>query len=198
VSGFDPTDDFDAHLQRRSTLQRHLTELDRLEPPAEVDEFVLAKARDAIEAPSPAPVFTPMRWAAPFALAASVLIAIGVVFLQRSRPAPRPASSSQLSEEVTVTGRRREAAAPMQSAPVAVAPAVAAPPAVAPPPEAAGEVEPAFMAARSSAAAKRLSPQQWMRQIDALRAAGQSEEADRQLTLLRQTYPKFRVPPQPR
>jgi hypothetical protein len=43
--------------------------------------------------------------------------------------------------------------------------------------------------------AAELAPAQWIERIVKLREAGRDDEADRELTRLRERYPDFKVPP---
>ncbi len=70
-------DEFDAFLRRRAPVFRRPD--DGLEPPPELDRIVLRQAREAIEAPGAERVYRSPRWAAPMALAATVLLAFTVV-----------------------------------------------------------------------------------------------------------------------
>src|SRR3954462_9308162 len=94
----DPEQDdvFEAYLKRRAVLPALDNEL---EPPAALDETVLAKAREAIQpaAPSSAPtrlsMGRPARWAVPVALAATILLCLSVVInisLNTNRPRSSP------------------------------------------------------------------------------------------------------------
>ena len=71
-------DEFEDFLKRRSP--RFRAPDDMVEPPSELDRVVLRQAREAIETPRPLRVFRGPRWAAPVALAATLVLAVGVVF----------------------------------------------------------------------------------------------------------------------
>jgi len=82
---------FEAYLKRRSVLPNALD--DRLEPPAALDEIVLRRAREAIEAQEVPAAKQHMarapRWAMPVALAATILLCLSVVLnisLNTNRP----------------------------------------------------------------------------------------------------------------
>lgn len=96
-------DDFDDFLRRRKPVFRR--DDDDLEPPAELDRIVLRQAREAIEADKPQRVFRGPRWGAPIALAATVLVALSVVF-HGGMPATSPVG------EVAVQSISREVATP--------------------------------------------------------------------------------------
>ena len=77
MNGPDP--EFDEFLKRRRPLFRRDVD-DGLEPPAELDRIVLRQAREAIEGDRPAPVFRTPRWIAPFAIAATLVLGLAIVF----------------------------------------------------------------------------------------------------------------------
>src|SRR5678816_1815017 len=111
-------DDFDDFLKRRKPVFRSPD--DMFEPPAELDRVVLRQAREAIESERPVRVFRNPRWAAPVALAATLVMAFTVLFyagLPRSQ-APVPEVTVQnIADRVDVP----RAEAPMESAPAPVA-----------------------------------------------------------------------------
>jgi hypothetical protein len=78
MTGPEREEEFEQFLQQRTILPHRLAETERFEPPAEVDRVVLARAKAAIHTPEPAPVFRPARWALPFGLAATLVIAFAV------------------------------------------------------------------------------------------------------------------------
>jgi hypothetical protein len=71
-------DEFEDFLKRRKHKFRAPDEV--FGPPEELDRVVLRQAREAIETPRPLGVFRGPRWAAPIALAATLVLAVGVVF----------------------------------------------------------------------------------------------------------------------
>ena len=83
-------DEFDDFLKRRKPVFRSPD--DMFEPPAELDRVVLRHAREAIESDRPARVFRNPRWAAPVALAASLLLGFTMLFYaglpQKQAPVP--------------------------------------------------------------------------------------------------------------
>ena len=111
-------DEFDDFLQRRKPVFRSPD--DMFEPPAELDRVVLRHAREAIESDRPVRVFRNPRWAAPVALAASLLLAFTMLFYaglpQKQAPVP----------EVTVQNIAERADVPQAEAPMEPAPAVVA------------------------------------------------------------------------
>ena len=71
--------EFEDFLKRRRPLFRHDVD-DGLEPPAELDRIVLRQARQAIESDRPLRLFRMPRWAAPVAIAATLVLGMSVVF----------------------------------------------------------------------------------------------------------------------
>jgi hypothetical protein len=71
--------EFEDFLKRRRPLFRRELD-DGLEPPAELDRIVLRQARQAIEADRPLRMFGMPRWAAPVAIAATLVLGLSVVF----------------------------------------------------------------------------------------------------------------------
>ena len=111
-------DEFDDFLKRRKPVFRSPD--DMFEPPAELDRVVLRQAREAIESERPVRVFRNPRWAAPMALAATMLLAFTILFYaalpQKQTPEP----------EVTVQNIAERVDMPQAEAPMASAPSVAA------------------------------------------------------------------------
>jgi hypothetical protein len=150
MSGPDEFDDFVA--RRRPLFPRPP---DGLEPPAELDRLVLRQARDAIRPESPEPAYHGARWGMPVAVAASVLVAAGIVLHVFSK-GPEP--------QVTVQN-----VAQQLEAPAAVSTGVPAAPG--------GRESPAW---RGDARA-------WMAEIERLRAAGRTAEAEAELVEYRKS-----------
>ena len=71
--------EFEEFLKRRRPLFRR-EEDDGLEPPPELDRLVLRQAREAIRAEQPLPMYRGSRWAAPLAIAATLVLGLAVVF----------------------------------------------------------------------------------------------------------------------
>jgi hypothetical protein len=118
-----PDSEFDDLLQRRRPLFRRDLD-DGLEPPAELDRIVLRQARDAIESDRPLRMFKMSQWAAPTAIAATLVLGLSIVFKAGM-------DSKTKIPEVTIesAAQRQEAPAdtfsppPPPPAPVASAPA---------------------------------------------------------------------------
>jgi hypothetical protein len=70
----DRDSEFEAFLKRRTLLPNTV---EKLEPPAALDEIVLDKAREAVHAPRQSA--RPARWATPMALAATILLCFAIV-----------------------------------------------------------------------------------------------------------------------
>jgi len=111
-------DEFDDFLKRRKPVFRSPD--DMFEPPAELDRVVLRHAREAIESDRPARVFRNPRWAAPVALAASLLLGFTMLFYaglpQKQAPVPE-VTVQNIAERVDVP----QAEAPKESASSVVA-----------------------------------------------------------------------------
>jgi hypothetical protein len=98
-------DEFETFLKRRTVLSNGMSDDDKLEPPKTLDALVLKRAREAVRErrqSNRAP-----RWAAPVALAATILLCVSVV-LNVSLNTNRPAGDL-----------RRQAAATVDKAPAA-------------------------------------------------------------------------------
>jgi len=208
-------DEFEDFLKRRKPVFRAPD--DMFEPPAEIDRVVLRQAREAIESERPLKVFHGPRWAAPVALAATMLLAVTILF-QASDPAtqaPVPEVTVQnVAERVDVA----DAAAPVAPAPSAATnnqarndaaagtvtvdlagPAVArSESAKARAPVAAAK--PAESVAMSSAPAAevpawRRDPQSWKAEIERLRSAGDNAAADAELAEFNRQQRAYAVGP---
>jgi hypothetical protein len=107
--------DLQEHLERRSRLQRKLTEIDRLEPPEELDRIVLSRARVAIEGNEGMPLYRSLRSSLPFGLAATLVLVITVVIATHPRSRPHP-TASVASAVITKTEQARQTAPPMGAA----------------------------------------------------------------------------------
>lgn len=80
--------EFEDFLKRRRPLFRRDVD-DGLEPPAELDRMVLRQARDAIEGERPMRLFGMPRWAAPVAIAATLVLGLSIVFKTGMEPTER-------------------------------------------------------------------------------------------------------------
>jgi hypothetical protein len=79
MTGLERDDEFEAYLRRRVRIDRRLRSLDRLEPPAELDQIIIGQARQAIQGAPPVPIFRAPRWALPMGMAATILISLSVL-----------------------------------------------------------------------------------------------------------------------
>ena len=103
MTGPEREDEFEAYLRRRVRIDRRLRSLDRLEPPAELDQIIIGEARQAIQGAPPVPMFRAPRWALPMGMAATILISLSVLLdlgvrdairKDAGRPAAFPASAA--------------------------------------------------------------------------------------------------------
>ncbi|HEX6637701.1 MAG TPA: hypothetical protein VF033_08610, partial [Steroidobacteraceae bacterium] len=112
--------EFEDFLRRRRPLFRR-GEDDGLEPPPELDRIVLRQAREAIEGERPMRLLGMPRWAAPLAIAATLVVGLAMVFRIEMNPVERV-------PEVKVESVAQRLDYPMEATP--------APPAPPPAPEA--------------------------------------------------------------
>jgi hypothetical protein len=80
VTGPEREDELESFLQQRSLLPNRLANAERFEPPEELDRVVLTRAREAIRTAAPTPTYRASRWAFPFGLAATLVLAFAVIF----------------------------------------------------------------------------------------------------------------------
>jgi hypothetical protein len=176
MTGHDP--EFEEFLKRRRPLFRR--EVDEgLEPPAEVDRLVLDRARDAIREPEPMRFYRGPRWAAPMAIAATLVLGLAFVF-HSGTPETR-----QVVPEVrveNVSARYVEPAAP--------APTPAPPPPSVQQSASAGTADTMVVDLVPPSAATpvagetpawRRDPGTWLAEIERLRAAGETARADAEM-----------------
>lgn len=218
MSGPDRDEDFESYLARKRPVFARYDEVDPSEPPPEVDRRVLARAREAVAGEaSPAP-FPRMRWAVPFALAATLVLSFAIVLnigVPDARP-PAPVAAPALEQKREAA--QENAAAAYEPASLSGAPAVAseeridarklkarvraqakaAPPAS---PEAlvdraaeAPALQSADAAAGPTPAAAEIhtlmeSPEDWLARIEKLRAEGRQTEADAEWAAFRKAHP---------
>jgi hypothetical protein len=159
-------DEFENFLKRRKPTFRAPDDL--FEPPAELDRIVLRQAREAIEDARPMRVFRGLRWAAPIAIAATLVLGLAVVFHAGLPP------KRDVVPEVTV----QNVAQRVEYQPAAPVP-VQAPPA-APPAEIHGPIV-VDLAAPTQIPAWRRDAKTWLAEIERLRSAGNSAGAEAEL-----------------
>jgi hypothetical protein len=187
--------EFEAFLKRRSPMHRRLSDIDHAEPSLELDRLVLTRAREAIESPRQPPMFRTSRWALPVGLAAAILIAFTVVLnIDRhgsdtatavEKKAAAPAALAKRSEDQQQADGA--STSPETSRFIASSNALTSNVRVAPPP---ATTRPAAQAQAAPAAGDpHASPESWLREINRLRAAGKTADADRELAAFRQAYP---------
>jgi hypothetical protein len=185
--------EFDDFLARRKPLFQRPPD-DVLEPPPELDRIVLRQARDAIRRDNSEPAYHGTRWGMPIALAATVLVAATIV-LSIGMPENQPTA------EVTVQNVGRQTDSLPQ--------AEAAPPAAPPPKTATRAAEPpsANMAMQDSSAAPavatgtapvpgwRRDQRSWLAEIERLRSAGKTAQADAEMAEFRRQNRAYAVSP---
>lgn len=172
--------DFDDYLEGRSQLSALYRETPQDGPPARVDARVLAAAGGGARSRP--------RWRVPVALAATLVLGIGLVTLmQRETPeafAPTEPLSAPL--EVQSTGTREADRVQRRQRP-SVAPAAA--------PEAVPgrlEVAPLKSAEPKERLEERIpSPEAWLERITELRRQGQTAQAEASLRAFRERYPDY-------
>lgn len=186
--------EFEDFLKRRRPLFRRDVD-DGLEPPAELDRIVLRQARDAIEGERPMRLFGMPRWAAPVAIAATLVLGLSVVLKTGMEPSDRV-------PEVRVENIAQRIDPP--DAQVATPPAVAPAPPNAPAASDAVVVDlasPPVMATASApakareAAAWRRDARSWQAEIERLRASGDTARADAELAEFNRQYRAYAVSP---
>lgn len=162
----EPDPEFEDFLRRRRPLFRRDVD-DGLEPPPELDRLVLRQAREAIRAEEPLPMYRGPRWAAPVAIAATLVLGLAVVFQVADQ------QSSQRAPEVAVesVAQRLEPASGI------------APPPAPPAPSVTTSRDPALMteSRQPDAPAWRRNPETWLAEIQRLRATGDTERADAEM-----------------
>lgn len=168
-------DDFEAYLTRRRPIQTGPSPTDGLEPPAELDRIVIGKARQAIQPPPTLRMFRGPGWALPVGLVAtlSLVVVVGLHFGARMP---------------SVAARVKEAATPAAQS---VAGAQAGDRAA---------KSPAFAGKAAEVQLDREAhpdPAVWLAAIQKLRATGQTDAAERELSRFRDAYPDYRVPAPP-
>ena len=197
--------EFEDFLKRRRPLFRRDVD-DGLEPPAELDRIVLRQARDAIEGERPMRLFGMPRWAAPVAIAATLVLGLSVVLKTGMEPSDRvpEVRVENIAPDVRVEdiAQRIDPPDAQVAAPPAVAPAPAPPNA----PAASDAVvvdlaSPPVMATASApakageAAAWRRDARSWQAEIERLRASGDTTRADAELAEFNRQYRAYAVSP---
>ena len=203
MTGPQNDDEFEAYLRRRSILSGQ--KLESPEPPAALDDIVLARARRAIETPSQVPRYRAPRWAFPVGLAATILLCVSVLLninFNLHRNSREPTSEAKVAAQApaaasTAAGAPATPPADALSAPRAAANAASdtaarSAAAQSAPAQPIASPEPA---ARNAAARTRqtLDPQTWLKRIESLRAQGKAEQAEAEWKRFRQAFPDYPV-----
>jgi hypothetical protein len=155
--------EFEDFLKRRKPLFRRDVD-DGLEPPPELDRLVLRQAREAIRAEDPLPLYRGPRWAAPLAIAATLMLGLAVVFHVADQQSPAP---DVTVENVAQRSGDSAELGPPEAAPAATATATAA-------------TRRADTSTADSATWRR-SPEAWLAEIERLRAAGDTARAEAEM-----------------
>jgi hypothetical protein len=180
-------EEFEAYLRRRSALSTRVQSEEKLEPPHDLDDIVLRKARQAIQAPQQLPLYKAPRWALPVALVATILLCFAIVLnVSVNMRRQSAVSSSRLAQAPAPTPRSLEANA-KPAAPRAKAEVILPEAKVAVPHSSATE---AYAPAGAASPPSR-DPTAWLKRIDALRAAGETARADAELTRFRAAFPAY-------
>lgn len=168
-------------------VSRRYRELPGEEPPRQLDEAILARARAAGDT-VPAPLVPPTgrsRWYFPVAAAAILVLAVAVTWhIEREQPdayvasAPEAVAPPKAAEAPALAKESRAPAPPAQGERADVA-----------------ESQPRIAASRMmrQEAATLETPEQWLERIARLRAEGRHEEADKALAEFRKRHPDFRI-----
>lgn len=194
-------------LQDEALSALYQTTRDGVEPPPWLDDRILTAARAAV-APRPVPTISRFRrigfWAAPVALAATLIMTVGIVQWARETgewqtpmEMKRPSSAKPAAEMDAASVGRLELHAVDRALPVAP-PASPAPKSVASMPlerRKADLLQEAPATMESEAAVRQLkaerSPEEWLADIAELRRQGRTAEAEASLTEFRRRYPDY-------
>jgi hypothetical protein len=189
-------DEFELYLKRRLPIHQRISALERLEPPEDLDRIVITKARQAIQSPSPVRIFRAPKWALPVGLAATIIISF-TVLLHLGVHAVKPQRVHAVTDLTTAKDttphsdmpktKRREMLAESATA--------AAPPAAGPP----VRTQSTAVADAADHPVPRLRPdlETWLKQIEKLRAAGRTTEAEQEFRRFRDAYPDYKAPAGP-
>jgi hypothetical protein len=196
----EPDREFEEFLKSRRPLFHREVD-DGLEPPPEVDRLVLDRARDAIRAPEPLRLYRGPRWAAPTAIAATLVLGLVFVFHAGSPETIEPVPEVRVEN---IVNRYEEPAAPPAAARDVAAPAPAAEAAAgAPaPPATDGPVVVELSSPMGGSTpvatevpAWRRDARSWLAEIERLRAAGDTARADAELAEFNRQHRALAVSP---
>lgn len=183
--------------ERDDELLKRYRDLPRAAPRSALDASILAASRRAARRPV-------ARWAAPFSIAAVLVLALGLVLkVQReapeatrpSSPQERPMPGTNAPAAPSIDAAKDEAA--QAPASVQQEQAVVTPPKAEQKPAAARAQSSARMAAAPAAAAKEAAAPELreLERIARLRAGGRDDEADAALEAFRRAHPGYRIEP---
>jgi hypothetical protein len=188
MSELEREEDLQEHLERRSPLQRKLTEIDRLEPPQELDRIVLSRARVAIEGSESMPLYRSLRSSLPFGLAATLVLVITVVIATHPRSASHPSPAVAKAVPASAPGRQAAAPPPAAMRSSAAVDALGETKLAAPVP---GRV----MAIPATSANLQAPPARdataWLKDIRELRRSGRNAEAEREWSAFLKAHPEY-------
>jgi hypothetical protein len=173
--------EFEDFLERRRSPFRREAD-DGLEPPPELDRIVLRQAREAIESERPMRLFRMPRWAAPVAIAATLVLGLAVVFRAGMPPTERV-------PEVRV----ENAAQRIDFPPPAPPPATSVPTAT--DPESGTVVVTLGTPMGATAPSWRSDAKAWQAEIERLRASGEQARAAAEQAEFNRQYRAYAVSP---
>ena len=187
----EPDREFEEFLKRRRPLFRREVD-DGLEPPAEVDRLVLDRARDAIKDPEPMEVYSGPRWAAPMAIAATLVLGMVFVFHAGSPEQEQPVTEVRVEN---VANRIEEPATPPAPPPAPVDSSSTTP-------ATDGEVVVDLatpmggaVPATTETPAWRRDAGTWLAEIERLRAAGETARAEAEMAEFNRQHRAMAVSP---
>jgi hypothetical protein len=188
-----PDGEFDDFLARRKPLFQRPPD-DVLEPPPELDRIVLRQARDAIRRDNPEPAYHGTRWGMPIALAASVLVAATIV-LNIGMPENKPTADVTVQNVVRQTDSvpQAEAAPPAAPAPTTATRAAERPSANTAMQD--SSAAPAVATGTAPAPDWRRDQRSWLAEIERLRTAGKTAQADAEMAEFRRQNRAYAVAP---
>jgi hypothetical protein len=187
-----PDDEFDEFLSRRRPLFRRTGD-EGIEPPNEVDRLVLRQARDAIKPPQPERMYRGPGWGVPLAVAATLLVCLSMVLhVMMPKKAAAPGEATQ------------QVAQRVDAAPVTAPAGVSAerqdqvannsPPAPVADP-AAAQADAGARVAGAADTPWRGDARSWLAEIERLRNAGKTAEADAELALYKRQHRAYASSP---
>ena len=193
--------------ERDPKLSQHYRSLEPLEPPAALDQKILAAARDAAAGRH--------RWYYSLAAAAVLVFAVALTLhVERDRPDPEALPSASVRGEIKQAPKADTAPrAEPERAPVFAPDPQASPPRADEERIRAEQSAAAERATRSEAQAASMqrqaakaeqqaaapvaaapeNPDRWLERIAELRSRGRHAEADRELAAFRRAYPDYRL-----